>query len=41
MWVGGKQGKPKSFLISVLVLRAHEIAREKLGDTSTKRMAMQ
>ena len=39
---GEYSGKPKSYLISVLVLRAYEIAYKiTLGDTSTKRIAMQ
>lgn len=41
VWERVKEGKPKSFFLSVLVLRAHELARKKLGDTSTKRMATQ
>ena len=41
MWREGIDGKPKSYLISVIVLRAHEIALEKMGDTFTRRMAMQ
>ena len=42
MWKGEYSGKPKSYLISVLVLRAYETAYKiTLGDTSTRRIAMQ
>ena len=39
----GDRGKPKSYLLSVLVLRAYEIAREMLpgNDPSTKEIATQ
>ena len=42
VWEKVKDGKPKSYLMSVLVLRAYEIAYRKLqGDTSTSRIATQ
>ena len=41
-WANEKHGRPKSFLLSVLVLKAYEIAeRRLLGDTSTQRIAWQ
>ena len=39
----GDRGKPKSYLLSVLVLRAYEISRTKLprSDPSTREIATQ
>ena len=37
-WEGGHEGRPKSYLLSVIVLRAHETART-MGDKSTQGIA--
>ena len=41
-WKGVREGKPKSFLMSVIVLSAYERAEKKtLGDTTIDRIAWQ
>jgi hypothetical protein len=39
MWEREQEGKPKSYLISAIVLRAYERAC-RMGDTSTRGMAI-